>query len=186
VPYLRCSTCGVLSYAPRNVNGVTCPECGVPLGGSGEGTGQSTDSDRRLDQLLRMTRSLLDTDVAVLSEIRDGREIAVRVDGEWPGRGSMQNASVPLQDTFCQRMLDGRIGNYIRDAETDDRVSDLAMARHLGVRSWLGVPIKLSDMRLYVLCCMARESRPSIGEREVRLLAGLAESVRAELQAAQG
>ena len=185
MPYLRCSTCGVLSYAPRNVNGFMCPECGVPLGGSGDGMGRSTDSDRRLDQLLRMTRSLLDSDVAVLSEIRDGREIALRVDGEWPGRASLQNASVPLPDTFCQRMLDGRIGNYIRDAETDDRVSDLAMARHLGVRSWLGVPIRLSDMRLYVLCCLANESRPSIGEREVRLLAGLAESVRAELEAAQ-
>jgi GAF domain-containing protein len=131
-----------------------------------------------------MTRSLLDTDVAVLTEIRDGREVAVRVDGEWPGRGSLQGASVPLEDTFCQRMLDGRIENYIRDAQTDDRVSDLAMARHLGVRTWLGVPIKLSDMRLYVLCCLADEARPSIGEREVRLLAGLAESVRAELQAA--
>jgi hypothetical protein len=38
-------------------------------------------------------------------------------------------------------------------------------------------------MRLYVLCCLASESRPSLGQREVRLLAGLAESVRAELQA---
>lgn len=185
MPYLRCSTCGVLSYAPRNVNGVTCPECGVPLAGSGEMTGQSTDSDRRLDQLLRMTRNLLDIDVAVLTEIRDGREIARRADGEWPGRGSLQNASLPLRDTFCERMLDGQIGNYIRDAEADARVSDLATARHMGIRAWLGVPIQLSDMRLYVLCCLARESRPSIGEREVRLLAGLAESVRAELQAGQ-
>jgi GAF domain-containing protein len=185
VPYVRCSTCGVLSYSPRNVNGVTCPECGVPLAGPGDVTGQSTDTGRRLDHLLRMTRNLLDTDVALLTEIRDGHEIALRADGEWPGQDTLQGASLPLQDTFCQRMLDGRIGNYICDAETDDRVSDLAMARQLGVRTWLGVPIKLSDMRLYVLCCLARESRPSIGEREVRLLAGLAESVRAELQAAQ-
>lgn len=186
MPYLRCSTCGVLSYAPRNVNGVTCPECGVPLAVPGELTGQSTDTGRRLDHLLRMTRSLLDTDVALLTEIRNGRETALRADGEWPGRESLQGASVPLEDTFCQRMLDGRIGNYIHDAQTDDRVSDLAMARHLGVRTWLGVPIKLSDMRLYVLCCMASESRPSIGEREVRLLAGLAESVRAELETVPG
>jgi GAF domain-containing protein len=95
----------------------------------------------------------------------------------------LHDASVPLENTFCQRMLDGRIGNYVRDAKADARVSDLAMARHLGVRAWLGVPIQLSDMRLYVLCCLASEARPTIGEREVRLLAGLAESVRAELQA---
>jgi GAF domain-containing protein len=129
-----------------------------------------------------MTRELVDTDLALLTEIRDGREIAQRVDGDWPGVGSLQGASLPLGDTFCQRMLDGRIGNYIRDARSDPRVGDLAMARQLGVGAWLGVPIDISATQLYVLCCLARESRPSIGEREVRLLAGLAESVRAELQ----
>jgi GAF domain-containing protein len=182
VPYLRCPTCDVLSYVPRSNHGVSCPECGVPVARGEETGSESADAAWRLDQLLRMTRDLLDTDVAVLSEIRDGHEIARRVAGQWPGRASMQDVSVPLESTFCQRMLDGRIGNYIRDASTDARVSDIAMARHLGVRTWLGVPIELSDMRLYVLCCLTSESRPSIGEREVRLLAGLAESVRAELQ----
>jgi GAF domain-containing protein len=183
VPYLRCLTCGVLSYVPRHAHGVTCPECGIPVNRAGAAGNQSADPDWRLDQLLRMTRDLLDSDVALLTEIRDGRETALRVEGNWPGRGSFEDASLPLENTFCQRMLDGRIGNYVRDAASDDRVSDLAMARHLGVRAWLGIPIELSDMRLYVLCCLAAESRPSIGEREVRLLAGLAESVRAELQA---
>jgi GAF domain-containing protein len=141
------------------------------------------DPDRRLDHLLRMTRELLDTDVALLTEIRDGRETAKRVAGNWPHFEPLLGASLPLDETFCQRMLDGRIGNYICDAETDDRVNDLAMTRRLGIRSWLGVPIRLSDMELYVLCCLMRESRPSLGKREVRLLAGLAESVRAELEA---
>jgi GAF domain-containing protein len=122
--------------------------------------------------------------VAVLSEIRDGHETAKQIAGEWPGLGELQNASIPLEETFCQRMLNGRIGNYVRDAQADRRVSDLAMARELGVRAWLGVPIRMSDMQLYVLCCLAREAQPSIGEREVRLLAGLAESVRAVLEAA--
>lgn len=183
VPYLRCANCRVLSYAPRSASIFGCPECGIPLARGPHAAGQSVDSDRRLDQLLRMTRELLDTDVALLTEIRDGRETAQRVAGDWPPMGSLLNASLALEETFCQRMLDGRIGNYVRDAETDERVGDLAMARHLGVRSWLGVPIRLSDMQLYVLCCLARESRPSIGKREVRLLSGLAESVRAELEA---
>jgi GAF domain-containing protein len=129
-----------------------------------------------------MTRELLDTDVAVLSEIHHGQETARRVAGEWPPLGSLQGASIPLHDTFCQRMLDGRIGHYVRDALTDDRVSDLAMARSLGVRSWMGVPIRLSDLELYVLCCLGREAQPSIGDREVQLLSGLAESIRAELE----
>jgi GAF domain-containing protein len=182
VPYVRCSTCDVLSYVSRSAPEVRCPECGVPLARADGTTVRSADRDRRLDRLLRLTRGLLDTDIALLTEIRDGREIAHRVDGDWPGAGSLQDASLPLEETFCQRMLDGRIGHYIRDARTDPRVSDLAIARQLGIGAWLGVPIDVSDTRLYVLCCLARESRPSIGEREVRLLAGLAASVRAELQ----
>ncbi len=183
MPYRRCPTCGVQSYAPRTAGSVTCPECGVPPPREGAAAPSSTDTSWRLGQLLRMTRGLLDVDVAILTEIRDGRETAHQVDGELPGRGSFEGLSLELEHTFCQRMLDGRIGNYICDARQDARVNDLAMARELGIQAWLGVPIELTDMRLYVLCCLASESRPSIGAPEVRLLAGLAESVRAELQA---
>jgi GAF domain-containing protein len=155
----------------------------VPFTGDTVGDG-SADPDRRLDQLMRLTRELLDMDLALLTEIHDGRETARRAAGEWPGPMRFQNASVPLDETFCQRMLDGRIGHYIADAKADARVNRLAMARRLGVGAWLGVPIEMSDAELYVLCCLASEARPSLGDREVRLLAGLAESVRATLQAA--
>jgi GAF domain-containing protein len=56
------------------------------------------------------------------------------------------------------------------------------MTRQLAVGAYLGVPIRLEDMRLYVLCCLHHERQPSLGEKEVRLLSGLAESVRVELQ----
>jgi GAF domain-containing protein len=184
LPYRRCANCGVLSYLPRSAAGVTCPECGVSSADVADAALRRADLDHRLDALIHLTRELLDTDVALLTEIRDGREVVRRAAGEWPTINSLQGTSLPLDDTFCQRMLDGRIGNHVGDAETDDRVSDLAMARQLGVRAWIGVPIRLSDAQLYVLCCLARESRPDLGQREVRLLLGLAESVRAELQVA--
>lgn len=184
LPYRRCANCGVLSYLPRSAVGVSCSECGVPFAEAGAIIGRAGSADR-LDALINLTRDLLDTDVALLTEIRDGREIARRSAGDWRPLTSQEGASLPLDETFCQRMLDGRIGNYVRDAQADERVSDLAMARQLGVRAWIGVPIELSDMQLYVLCCLARESRPTLGEREVRLLRGLAESVRNELQTAR-
>jgi GAF domain-containing protein len=130
---------------------------------------------------MRLTRDLLDSDVAVLTEIGHGRETGRRAAGEWPGMESFEGAWSPLEDTVCQRMLEGRIGNYVRDAQRDDRVNDLPMVRQLGLGAYVGVPIRLDDVRLYVLCCLDRESRPSLGEREVRLLSGLAESVRVEL-----
>ena len=153
----------------------------MPAARSGNGSGGPDGSERRLDALMRLTRDLLDADVAILSEIGHGRETARRACGEWPGMDSFEGLSSPLEDTVCQRMLQGRIGNYICDAQGDDRVNDVPMVRQLGIGSYLGVPIRLDDMHLYILCCLDRESRPSLGEREVRLLSGLAESVRVEL-----
>jgi GAF domain-containing protein len=157
-----------------------CPECGVPAARTGEAPAPDV-SERRLDALMRLTRDLLDSDVAILTEIGHGRETARRAAGEWPGVDSFEGGWSPLEDTVCQRMLEGRIGNYIRDAQGDGRVNDLPMVRQLGIGAYLGVPIRLDDIRLYVLCCLDLESRPSLGDREVRLLSGLAESVRAEL-----
>jgi GAF domain-containing protein len=144
-------------------------------------SGSDEYSERRLDALMHLTRDLLDSDISILTEIRDGQETARRAAGEWPGIESFEGMSSPLQDTVCQRMLEGRIGNFICDAQDDDRVKDVPMVRRLGVRAYLGVPIRPDDFRLYVLCCLSRESRPSLGDREVRLLSGLAESVRVEL-----
>ena len=182
MPYLRCASCGVLSYTSLDASGGHCPACGVPVPSTvATRPSGAEDSDRRLDARLRMTRELLDTDLVLLTEIRDGQEIIMRAAGGWPELGPVDAVSWPLSQTFCQRMLDGRIGNYVRDAATDTRVSDLSLVSEGGVRSWIGVPIRVSETRLYVLCCLARASQPSLGDREVRLLTGLAESVRAEL-----
>ncbi len=181
MPYVRCASCGVLSYTSPGESNGACPECGIPAARGGDTAEGPDGSERRLDALMRLTRDLLDADIAILTEISHGRETARRAAGEWPGMDSFEGVSSPLSDTVCQRMLEGRIGNFIRDAQADDRVNDLAMVQQLGVGAYLGVPIRLDDIRLYVLCCLDRESRPSLGEREVRLLSGLAESVRVEL-----
>jgi GAF domain-containing protein len=182
MPHQRCSSCGVVSYAPVNGAGAACPECGVPWPATGIDGQDPVERDRRLHELLRMTRTLLDADVAMLSEITEDRETVQLASGDWPGAGSLQGVSAPLQDTFCRRMLEGRIGNVVVDARADEELAALPMAQALDIGSWMGVSIELPDTRLYMLCCLAREVQPSLGQREVKLLSGLAESVRAELQ----
>ena len=53
-------------------------------------------------------------------------------------------------------------------------------ARRAGrhVRAYIGVPFKTADARAYVLCCLAHEARPDLGEADVRFLQGVAESLR--------
>ena len=180
MPYVRCHSCGLMSYTPRS--GGCCANCGAPVDvPAADATGG--DPDRRLDALLRLTRELLDADAVILTEIRDGREVVKRAAGEWPPLATLEGAWLPLGDTFCQRLLEGKIGNVIRDAQADETLRELRAAKELGIRSWIGVPIAPSDAELYMLCCLAREARPSLGPREIRLLRGLSESALGVLQA---
>ena len=181
MPHVRCNGCGVVSWAPARSDGAPCPECGVPRPRRPDEVVRSDDPTRRLAALVRMTRDLLDVDVAMLTEIARDREWARVADGEWPELGPLPGASLPLQDTYCRLMLEGAIPNVVADTRADERVRDLALTRQVGVGAYMGVPIAFADAELYVLCCLAREARPSLGTRELRLLSGLAESVRAEL-----
>jgi GAF domain-containing protein len=182
MPYVRCPPCGVTSFVVRSarVPATKCPECGSPL--LAASIARRDDEPDRINAVVRLTRDLMDMDVALLTEIHDGRETAREAAGEWPGVGSLKGGSIPLEDTFCKRMLEGRIGNVVADVPNDEVVRDIGMARAFGVEAWIGVPIRLSDARLYVLCCLAREARPKLGERDLRMLRGLAESVGVELE----
>ena len=191
MPYVRCPNCGLTTYATRNRSLASeCPGCGEPLGTSPEDDGAAGvgSADRRpgaaIAGALALARHQLDMDIALLTQITDGQEVVREEAGDWPPIGSLRGGAVPVEDTFCNQFLAGRIPNVIADAASDERVRDLGMARDFGVGAWIGVALELSDAQLYMLCCLAREARPALGDAEVRFLAGLGETVRARLEAA--
>lgn len=188
MPYVRCPNCGLTSYTVRNRwRAGECPGCGGALwadrGAPGSAPGAETAADG-VAGVLALARGQLEMDVALLTEIEDGYETVRQAAGDWPVVGSLEGRSIAVSETFCNRMLEGRISNFVSDAAGDERVSDIGMARDFGVGAWIGVPLELSDARLYVLCCLAREKRPSLGASDVRFLTGLGESVVAELEVA--
>ena len=123
---------------------------------------------------MALARRTLGMDVAMVTEVQDGMEIARAVSGDWPGLGQLAGASIPLEETFCKRMLEGEIENVVRDVAADDRARDLQLAKALGVGAWIGVPLDTSLARLYVLCCLSREAQPDLTERDVHALRGFA------------
>jgi len=133
---------------------------------------------------LELARAEMSMDVAVLGEIHDGREVVRLVAGEAESFGLAVGASVPVEETFCQRLLEGRLGNIVRDAIGDERVRDLEVARGAGIGAYIGVPLTTLDARLYILCCLAHERRPALGERDVLFLRGLGETIIRELDSA--
>jgi GAF domain-containing protein len=120
----------------------------------------------------------LDADAALLSEVRGGREHV-----RWgAGEAGYVGLSVPLGDTVCARLLDGRIANVVSDATLEESLNQLAGVSDGSIRAYIGVPFETEDARAYVLCCLAREARPDLGEADIRFLQGVAESLRPLLE----
>jgi GAF domain-containing protein len=153
--------------------------------------GSASDRDRRsargrevVASTLELARAETSMDVAVLGEIHDGREVVRLLAGEAESFGLAIGASLPVEETFCQRLLEGRLDNVVRDAISDERVCDLEVTRTAGIGAYIGVPMTTLDARLYILCCLAHEQQPALGQRDVVFLRGLGETIIRELDTA--
>jgi GAF domain-containing protein len=189
MPYQTCPQCGLRTYA---VGGEECPRCGTPLGGTRRAGARlprwRTDDEPRgaVERVLAVARRELRMDVALLSEIRDGREVVMWAVGNDRIRAFVPGASAPLRDTICRRLLDGTIDGVVHDAAADARVRDLPAVRATGLGAYIGVPLTGAAARRYVLCCLAVEARPDLSEHDLRFLRGLVESVRPAVDRAAG
>ena len=123
-------------------------------------------------------------DVAVLGEVRDGREIVRFVAGD-RSFGLAPGASTPIEDTYCHRLLTGTLSNIVPDTHADHQLRELPITHAAPVGAYIGVPLTTLDARLYVLCCLAHEHRPQISKREVIFLRGLADQIVAGLEQRQ-
>ena len=184
MPYVRCPNCGLTTYSTRNRSLASeCPGCGEPLweGEDDAATRAERSAKAAIAGALALARDQLGMDVALVTELAEERELVLENAGEWPPVGSLEGGAVPLEETFCNALLEGRIEQLVADAASDERVRDLALSRDLGVRAWIGVPLTVTDARIYMLCCLAREARPDLGDDAIRFLTGLAETVRTQL-----
>jgi GAF domain-containing protein len=119
-------------------------------------------------------------DSALVSEITGGREVV-----RWAaGEGAWASVALALEDTICRRLLDGRIGALVPDTRAEPSLSTVPRVLDGSIAAYIGAPFTTADARLYVLCCLAQETRPDLGEADVRFVRGLAESIRSLLEPA--
>jgi GAF domain-containing protein len=88
---------------------------------------------------------------------------------------------MPIADTYCARLLEGRLPNIVTNAGANQLLRDLELTRDAPIGAYIGIPLTGLDARLYVLCCLAHEQRPSLSERDLTLLRDLSETIIAAL-----
>ncbi len=139
----------------------------VEAGGGGV-PGSLTPS---IERLLALARDQLGLELAAIGEFEAGHVVWRYLDGEGAAFGMEAGGRIPLEESFCQGVVEGRLPELIRDAAADDRVRHLPITAAAGVGAYLGVPITLPDGGLYgMLCCLSPRPAPDLGEGDVRLL----------------
>lgn len=152
-------------------------------------TADSADSSNRVIQdLLRTMRTLLDMDIAFVSEFVDDHLTLRHLDTEAESASLISvGASVPLAQTYCQRVTDGRLPNVIPDVLQLPEAVALPGTAALNIASYLSVPVMLRSGEFYgTLCCISHAPRTALGSRQIDALRKVAEIVSHEVEKLRG
>jgi len=130
-----------------------------------------------ITKVLHAIRTHLQMDVAFVSEFRHPVRIFQQVDaGE---RSPIQPGdSAPLDQGYCQRVVDGRLPQLITDAGRLPATACLPETQAVPIGSHLSVPIRLRDGRIYgTFCCFSFLPDYSLTERDLKTMRAFAELV---------
>ena len=127
------------------------------------------------EDILTAAREVLGMDVAFVSRFAGDRMEFRALDGAAESFGWREGEGVPLEGTYCTRVVGGKLPSVIPDAKGDERVADLGITRDSGIGSYVGLPIRFSDGRVYgTLCCLSQSPDPDLQERDAKFVEVLA------------
>lgn len=128
-----------------------------------------------IDKMLHAVREHLGMDVAFISEFRATDRIFRHVDAK--GSAPIEaGAALPLEQGYCQRVVDGRLPQLITDARALPAAAALPETSGVPIGSHLSVPIRLSDGRVFgTLCCFSFIPDVSLTERDLQIMKVVAE-----------
>jgi GAF domain-containing protein len=128
-----------------------------------------------VEHILAVAREVLGMDVSFVSRFT-GDEMTFRaLDGAAKSFGWQKGEGVPLDGTYCKRVVGGKLPNVVPDAKGDERVANLDITREAGIGSYVGLPLRLSDGSLYgTLCCLSHTPDPYLQERDTKFMEVLA------------
>lgn len=113
--------------------------------------------------------------------------VGVRVlRGDGDSFGMHEGLAVPLEHTYCQRVLDGRLPNLMPDVRGDERSASLTATDAADVGAFATVPITLSDGQLYgTLCAASHAAQPALEFRDLQFLHVFARIVADQIERAR-
>ncbi|WP_288380035.1 EAL domain-containing protein [uncultured Massilia sp.] len=125
-----------------------------------------------------LARVCMRMDVAFVSEFKDGRRVfrhVVAPDGEAPVK---PGDSDPLDESYCQHVVDGTIPAIVDDSHVYPFLKRLPATEAMRIRAYLGVPMWLSDGSVYgTFCCYSRMPSFTLTDADVQAMTRFAELI---------
>jgi transcriptional regulator with GAF, ATPase, and Fis domain len=124
-----------------------------------------------IEHMLRDVREALQMDVAFVSQFSEDQLVFRALEGDAESFGWQEGESFPINESYCKRVLDGRIPQVVPDAKREDATKDLRVTSEADMGCYCAVPLVLSDGRLYgTLCCVSHESDLWLRERDLGIM----------------
>lgn len=136
-----------------------------------------------IERMLSGLREALEMDVVFVSEFVGDRLVFRALEGDGESFGRRKGEELPLDETYCKRIIDGSVSNVVSDARDEDATRDLCVTSEADIGSYAAVPLVLSDGSLYgTLCCVSHAPDPWLRDRDLRLMQKLARELVGRLE----
>lgn len=125
---------------------------------------------RLLQDALHAVRTHLGLEVAFISQIQSGRRIFRHIDSVPDFSPIHVGDSDPVDQSFCQRVVDGRLPGLLTDAREHPEAQTLDATMQMPIGAHLSVPIRVGEEVFGTFCCFSREPNASLDDRDLALV----------------
>lgn len=133
--------------------------------------GEEAPLHKKLSKTLKAIRTHLGMDVAFISEFSEGRRYFRYVDSARLEKPVLVGQSDPIEESYCQRIIDGRLPELILDAARLPAAQELPVTAALPVGAHLSVPIRLKNGHIYgTFCCFSFTPDYSLNDRDLGMM----------------
>jgi hypothetical protein len=125
-----------------------------------------------VERALQAVREFLGMDMAYATEHLGELQHIRRIEGDdaLPA-GVDPDYAIPLEDTYCKRILAGELPNLMPDVRANEIAAAMPITDADDIGAFCSVPLRFSDGRLYgTLCAESSERRSDFGARDLEFM----------------
>ena len=127
--------------------------------------------------LLGVLRQRLGLDTAWLSSFQDGTQTIEVLDGDAESLGLTPGTRTPLSETYCVRVIDGRLPNVVPDTKANQTTAAMAVTQRPGMAAYVGAPVIGHAGAAGMVCLVSGEPKPYLGEDDLKLVKQVADLI---------